>query len=88
MASRSRSISRRLAGEATTVINAEDYGRTIYDLAMRRNLIAIGEDMVNVAYDAPVESSPRDRSRTRSAASTSWPRQVDTTAASSDFPKR
>ena len=29
----------RLAAEATTVINAADYGRTIYDLAMRRNLI-------------------------------------------------
>jgi replicative DNA helicase len=51
----------RLAAEATTVINAEDYGRTIYDLAIRRNLIGIGEDMVNVAYDAPVESSPRDQ---------------------------
>jgi len=31
----------RLAAEATTVINAEDYGRTIYDLAIRRNLIII-----------------------------------------------
>jgi replicative DNA helicase len=51
----------RLAAEATTVINAEDYGRTIYDLAIRRHLIAIGEDMVNVAYDAPVETSPRDQ---------------------------
>jgi replicative DNA helicase len=51
----------RLAAEATTVINAEDYGRTIYDLAIRRSLIGIGEDMVNVAYDAPVESSPRDQ---------------------------
>ena len=51
----------RLAAEATTVINAEDYGRTIYDLAMRRNLINIGEDMVNVAFDAPVETSPRDQ---------------------------
>src|SRR3954451_24891998 len=49
----------RLAAEATTVINAEDYGRTIYDLAMRRNLIVIGEDMVNVAFDAPVDDSPR-----------------------------
>jgi replicative DNA helicase len=49
----------RLAVEATTVINAEAYGRTIYDLAMRRRLITIGEDMVNVAYDAPVEASPR-----------------------------
>jgi replicative DNA helicase len=51
----------RLAAEATTVINAEDYGRTIYDLAIRRNLIAIGEDLVNTAYDAPVESTPRDQ---------------------------
>ncbi|HEX2136885.1 MAG TPA: DnaB-like helicase N-terminal domain-containing protein, partial [Microvirga sp.] len=51
----------RLAAEATTVINAEDYGRTVYDLAVRRQLIALGEDMVNVAYDAPVETSPRDQ---------------------------
>jgi len=51
----------RLAAEATTVINAEHYGRTIYDLAIRRDLIAIGESMVNVAYDAPVETSPRDQ---------------------------
>src|SRR5215470_16980958 len=33
----------RLAAEATTVINAADYGRTIYDLAIRRSLIVIGE---------------------------------------------
>src|SRR5215203_1457336 len=51
----------RLAAEATTVINAQDYGRTIYDLAIHRNLITIGEDLVNVAYDSPVESSPRDQ---------------------------
>jgi len=51
----------RLAAEATTVINAEDYGRTIYDLALRRALIGIGEEMVNEAYDAQVDSSPRDQ---------------------------
>ncbi len=49
----------RLAAEATTIINAEDYGRSIYDLALRRNLIVIGEDMVNVAYDSPLEAPPR-----------------------------
>jgi len=48
----------RVAAEATTVINAEDYGRTIYDLATRRALIIIGEEMVNVAYDAPVDLAP------------------------------
>jgi len=51
----------RLAAEATTVINAEDYGRTVYDLAIRRSLINIGEDIVNKAFDAPVDSSPRDQ---------------------------
>ena len=48
----------RLAANATTVINAEDYGRTVYDLAIRRDLIFIGEDMVNLAYDSPVDASP------------------------------
>jgi replicative DNA helicase len=49
----------RLASEATTIINAQDYGRTVYDLALRRDLIHIGEDMVNVAFDAPVDFAPR-----------------------------
>jgi len=48
----------RLAAAATTIINAEDYGRTIYELATRRRLISIGEDMVNMAYDAPVDMAP------------------------------
>src|SRR3954451_3029959 len=51
----------RLAAEATTIINASDYGRTVYDLAVRRDLIAIGEEMVNVAFDAPVDFAPRDQ---------------------------
>ncbi len=49
----------RLAAEATTIINAQDYGRTVYDMALRRDLIGIGEDMVNVAYEAPVDFAPR-----------------------------
>ncbi len=49
----------RLASEATTIINAEDYGRIIHDLAVRRDLIRIGEDMVNIAYDAPIDMPPR-----------------------------
>lgn len=48
----------RLAAEATTIINAEDYGRAIHDLALRRALIGIGEEMVNVAYNAPVDIVP------------------------------
>ncbi len=48
----------RLAVNATTIINAAEYGRTIYDLATRRALIVIGEDMVNAAYDATVDQPP------------------------------
>ena len=51
----------RLAAEATTIINASDYGRAIYDLAIRRDLIQIGDDMVNVAFDAPVDFAPREQ---------------------------
>src|SRR6266478_784387 len=51
----------RLAAEATTVINAEDYGRTVHDHSIRRDLIRIGDAMVNGAYDASVESSPSDQ---------------------------
>ena len=51
----------RLAAEATTIINAADYGRMIHDLAVRRGLITIGEEIVNVAFDAPVDHSPREQ---------------------------
>ena len=51
----------RLAVNAATIINARDYGRTIYDLAIRRQLILIGEDMVNVAYDSPVDFPPKEQ---------------------------
>jgi replicative DNA helicase len=51
----------RLAANAATIINARDYGRTIYDLATRRQLILIGEDMVNAAFDAPVDFPPKEQ---------------------------
>src|ERR1700746_3866351 len=49
----------RLAAEATTIINASDYGRAVYDLAIRRDLIRIREDMVNLAFNATVDAHPR-----------------------------
>ncbi len=48
----------RLAAEATTVINAADYGHIILDNALRRNLIQIGEEMRETAYAADVELTP------------------------------
>jgi len=41
----------RLAASVVTIINAQDYGRTIHDLFLRRQLITIGEDVVNEAYE-------------------------------------
>ncbi|MBP1850769.1 replicative DNA helicase [Rhizobium halophytocola] len=51
----------RLAADAVSIINAEDYGRAIYDLALRRSLIQIGEDVVNIAYDAPLDMPPQSQ---------------------------
>ena len=51
----------RLASQATSIINAEDFGLLIMDLATRRNLITIGTDVVNVAYEAPIDMPPREQ---------------------------
>lgn len=51
----------RLAASAATIINAPDYGRAIYDMALRRELITIGEDMVVGAYDAPVDRAATEQ---------------------------
>ncbi len=44
-----------LAASVITVINTEDYGRTVYDLHLRRELITLGEDMVTDAFDHDIE---------------------------------
>lgn len=54
----------RLTASATTVINAEEYGRTIYDLSTLRQLISIGSDMVNEAFDVNVDVSPSEQIET------------------------
>ena len=40
-----------LQGTYVSIINARDYGRTVHDLYLRRQLIAIGEEVVNNAFD-------------------------------------
>jgi replicative DNA helicase len=42
-------------------MNAEDYARTIHDLWVRRQIIAIGTAMVDLAYDSPVTASPAEQ---------------------------
>jgi replicative DNA helicase len=50
-----------LSNSMVTVINAADYGRLIYDLHLRRELIAVGEDMVNAAFDAQIDESAMEQ---------------------------
>lgn len=49
---------RRLVADAVTIVNAPDYARMIVDLAARRRLIAVGQEVVEVSFDAPVGHSP------------------------------
>lgn len=49
----------RLVATATTVINAKDYGQTIYDLALRRSLIHMSEWLASSANNPSVDVSPR-----------------------------
>lgn len=48
----------RLAANAVSIINARDYGRAIYDLHVRRQVIALAADMAASAYDAPIDFPP------------------------------
>lgn len=46
-----RSYLFELAANVVTVINAKDYAETIRDLYLKRQLIGLGEDIANEAYD-------------------------------------
>jgi replicative DNA helicase len=48
-----------LAQAAPALPNVRDYARILQDLAVRRALIHIGEDIVNTAYEAPHEKPPQ-----------------------------
>ena len=51
----------RLAEAAVTIINATDYGRIIHDLYLRRQLITLGEDVVNDAFRQDLDDSAREQ---------------------------
>lgn len=48
----------RLATASVGVTNVRDYGEVVRDLSLRRHLIVLGEDIVNSAYDAPIDFPP------------------------------
>ena len=45
----------KLAAASTTIINAADYGRQILDRYIRRQLIALGSDIVNDAFAVSID---------------------------------
>jgi replicative DNA helicase len=47
----------KLTSLATTIVNIIDYAKTVYDLAIRRKLINLGEDIVNNAYEENLETT-------------------------------
>jgi len=49
-----------LAASVISVINAKNYAQIIYDLHIRRELIAIGRDVVNDAYEQDIDSDSED----------------------------
>ena len=48
-----------LAQAAPALPNVRDYTSILHDLAVRRGLIRIGEDVVNNAYEAPLDKPPQ-----------------------------
>lgn len=51
----------RLARAAETILNAADYGRLLHDLALKRGLIQVGEELVNKAFDPTIVESGREQ---------------------------
>lgn len=49
-----------LASSVLSVINVRDYANTIYDLHLRRELITLGEDVVNHSFEHKLESDAKD----------------------------
>jgi replicative DNA helicase len=46
-----------LAAGVVSVVNVEDYGRTVYELHLRRALINLGEEVVNTAYTHDLDTT-------------------------------
>ncbi len=51
----------RLAGAAISSFAARDYAQTIYDLAIRRELMGLGRDIADKAGRVDVESEPKEQ---------------------------
>ncbi len=73
----------RLAGAAISSFAARDYAQMIYDLAIRRELIRLGEDISAKPPRSIFHQNPRNRSSRRNSSFTSWAKPDRSTAGSS-----
>jgi replicative DNA helicase len=62
----------RLAGAAISAFAARDYAQMIYDLAVRRELIALGRDIAAKAAKVEVKANRANRSPRPNSGFTSW----------------
>ncbi|PCI32700.1 MAG: replicative DNA helicase [Alphaproteobacteria bacterium] len=51
----------RLATAAVTIINTAEYGQIIQQMALKRELITVGTDIVNGAYEHDVDKTAQDQ---------------------------
>lgn len=58
----------QMVGSVATIINAEDYGRLIFDLYLRREMITAGESLVADAYDVVADRASSDVMETHDSA--------------------
>ena len=49
----------QISHSVVSIINAGDYGKTIHDLYLRRELISLGEEMVNQAFSGDLDSDAK-----------------------------
>ncbi|MCB9990005.1 MAG: replicative DNA helicase [Rhodospirillales bacterium] len=56
-----------LAASVVTVINASDYAQSIYDLHLRRELITLGEDIVNESFSHTLDKDANNTIETAEA---------------------
>jgi replicative DNA helicase len=54
----------RLATSVVAIVNATDYAKVIHDLFLRRQLIALGEDVVNDAYSQEKDVTAHEQMET------------------------
>jgi replicative DNA helicase len=51
----------KLATAAATIINIKDYSQMIYELAIKRSLIGVGEEVVNTAYSPDIDVTAQEQ---------------------------